>query len=542
MADSEAPTAEIAGLSVEGEGELSKAQLKKLKAKQEKEAYKAEKAAKAAAAAAEKAAAEENDPLKDKYGDARMVQSVEITGRKWTRVSDLTADKVGQTVLIRARLHTSRVKGKSAFVVLRERVSTVQCTLFVDDKTVSKGMIKYVEGVPKESIVDVEGVVAKPEAAVEGCTQKDVEIQVTGFHTISKAAPRLPFTLEDASRSEKEFEVNPELVRVGQDTRLDNRTLDLRTPANNAIFRIQSAVCQLFRGALLSEGFTEIHSPKMIGGTSEGGSAVFRFEYMNVGWGCLAQSPQLYKQMAICADLERVFEIGPVFRAENSNTHRHLCEFTGLDLEMQIKEHYFEVLDVLDKLFVTIFEGLSKDQAELVNTVHNQYPAEPFKYRVPSLRLTFEEGIKMLQDAGVEVDPLDDLSTATERTLGKLVKEKYDTDFYMLHRYPLNVRPFYTMPCPDDMRYSNSFDIFMRGEEIISGAQRVHDPVYLEERAKACGIEVETLRSYIDSFTLGTSPHGGCGVGLERVVMLFLGLDNIRKSSMFPRDPKRLTP
>jgi len=272
---------------------------------------------------------------------------------------------------------------------------------------------------------------------------------------------------------------------------------------------------------------------------------VFRFEYMNVGWGsCLAQSPQLYKQMAaICADLERVFEIVPVFRAENSNTHRHLCDFTGLDLDMQIKEHYFEVLDVLvDKLFVTIFEGLSKDQAKLVNTVHNQYPAEPFKYRVPSLRLTFEEGIKMLQDAGVEVDPLDDLSTATERTLGKLVKEKYDTDFYMLHRYPLNVRPFYTMPCPDDMRYSNSFDIFMRGEEIISGAQRVHDPVYLEERAKACGIEVETLRSYIDSFTLGTSPHGGCGVGLERVVMLFLGLDNIRKSSMFPRDPKRLTP
>lgn len=148
----------------------------------------------------------------------------------------------------------------------------------------------------------------------------------------------------------------------------------------------------------------------------------------------------------------------------------------------------------------------------------------------------------MLQDAGVEVDPLGDLSTATERVLGKLVKDKYDTDFYMLHRYPMGIRPFYTMPCPDDDNYSNSFDIFMRGEEIISGAQRVHDPIMLEERAKLCGIEVETLRSYIDSFKLGVNPHGGCGVGLERVVMLFLGLDNIRKSSMFPRDPTRLAP
>jgi aspartyl/asparaginyl-tRNA synthetase len=132
-------------------------------------------------------------------------------------------------------------------------------------------------------------------------------------------------------------------ARGGQDTRLDNRVLDLRTPANNAIFRLQSAVCGLFRNALLKQDFTEIHSPKMIGGSSEGGAEVFRFQYMSQGPGCLAQSPQLYKQMAICADLERVFEIGPVFRAENSFTHRHLCEFTGLDMEMQIYEHYFEV-------------------------------------------------------------------------------------------------------------------------------------------------------------------------------------------------------
>lgn len=543
MADSETPTSEMADLSVEGGGELSKAQLKKLKAKQEKEAFKAAKAAKAAADAADKASADDNDPLRGTaYGDLPLVQSVSVTDRKWTRIEDLKEGLVGQSVLLRARVHNVRSKGKSAFMVMRERVSTVQCALFVDDKTVSKGMVKYAASLPSESIVDVAGMVVKPDAAVEGCTQTAVEIQVTSVFCVSKAEPRLPFTMEDACRSEADLEANPQLARVAQDTRLNFRTLDLRTPANNAIFRLQSAVCRLFRDALHAEGFTEIHTPKLIAGTSEGGSAVFRFEYMSLGTGCLAQSPQLYKQMAICSDLERVFEIGPVFRAENSHTHRHLCEFTGLDMEMNIKEHYFEVLDVLDKLFVSMFEGLSNANAGLVATVHQQYPAEPFKFCVPSLRLTFAEGIKMLQEAGVEVDPLGDLSTATERVLGKLVKEKYDTDFYMLHRYPMAIRPFYTMPCPDDDDYSNSFDIFMRGEEIISGAQRVHDAGMLEERAKICGIDVDTLRSYIDSFKLGVSPHGGCGVGLERVVMLFLGLDNIRKSSMFPRDPTRLTP
>ena len=149
----------------------------------------------------------------------------------------------------------------------------------------------------------------------------------------------------------------------------------------------------------------------------------------------------------------------------------------------------------------------------------------------------------MLQDAGVEdVDPLGDLSTPQERRLGELVKEKYDTDFYILHKYPADARPFYTMPDPSDPRYSNSFDIFIRGEEIISGAQRIHDPELLQKRAVECGIEVETIQAYIDAFKFGALPHGGCGVGMERVVMLFLALGNIRKTSMFPRDPRRLAP
>ncbi|KAL6544221.1 Aspartate--tRNA ligase 2, cytoplasmic [Orobanche gracilis] len=145
-------------------------------------------------------------------------------------------------------------------------------------------------------------------------------------------------------------------------------------------------------------------------------------------------------------------------------------------------------------------------------------------------------------EAGVEIDPLGDLNTESERKLGHLVLEKYGTEFYILHRYPLAVRPFYTMPCHDDPKYSNSFDVFIRGEEIISGAQRVHVPEFLTERAQACGIDLKTISTYIDSFRYGAPPHGGFGVGLERVVMLFCALNNIRKTSLFPRDPQRITP
>jgi aspartyl-tRNA synthetase len=383
----------------------------------------------------------------------------------------------------------------------------------------------------------------KPEEPVLSCTQTGVELAPSSIRCISRSVPVLPFQIDDAARPESAFESEDNAyVRVGQDTRLNHRVIDLRTPANQAIFRVQSAVCELFRDALRSRDFVEIHTPKLIGGASEGGASVFKLDYMGQP-ACLAQSPQLYKQMAIESDLERVFEIGPVFRAEDSNTHRHLCEFTGLDMEMAIKEHYFEVLDVLDALFIHMFDGLNERFSHELEVVRQQHPYEPLKYLRPTLRLEFSEGIQMLRDHGVEgVDALGDLSTAHERILGELVKKKYDTDFYILHRYPAGARPFYTMPDPNDPDYSNSFDIFIRGEEIISGAQRIHDVDLLTARAIACGIEVPTIQAYVDSFKYGALPHGGCGVGLERVVMLFLGLGNIRKTSMFPRDPRRLAP
>ncbi|CAI5469773.1 unnamed protein product [Closterium sp. Yama58-4] len=426
-------------------------------------------------------------------------------------------------------------------------------------------MVKYAAGLSRETVVDVTGDVVLPDKPIESTSQQ-VELHVRTVHAVSRALPVLPLNIDDASRSEKEIEdaekAGVQYVRVGQDTRLNHRVLDLRTPANQAIFRVQSAVGHLFRDYLSSHGFIEIHTPKLIGGSSEGGAAVFRLDYKGQA-ACLAQSPQLYKQMAVCADLARVFEIGPVFRAEDSFTHRHLCEFTGMDFEMEIKEHYSEegeceftgmdfemeikehyseIMDVINDLFVHIFDGLNTRCAKELAAINQQYPFEPLKYTKEGVRITFPEGLAMLKEAGFEVDAFGDINTEQEKKLGELVKQKYGVDFYIMHRYPLAVRPFYTMPCPDDGRYTNSFDVFIRGEEILSGAQRIHDADFLARRATECGIDIKTIAPYIDSFRFGAVPHGGIGVGLERVVMLFCGLNNIRKSSMFPRDPQRLAP
>jgi len=317
--------------------------------------------------------------------------------------------------------------------------------------------------------------------------------------------------------------------------------VDLRVPANQAIMRVQSAICMLFREALLARGFVEIHTPKLIAGESEGGSDVFTTDYFG-RQACLAQSPQLYKQMAISADLDRVFEIGPVFRAEKSNTRRHLCEFTGLDMEMSFKLHYNEVIQVLHEVFVNIFDGLETRHAAEVAAIRAQYPSERPKWTEAPVVIHWEQAMAMLEAAGEEAPGLDDLNTAQERALGRLVAEQFATDFFFLDRFPSAVRPFYTMPCPDDRRYSNSYDLFLRGEEICSGAQRVHDPQLLEETITSKGVPLEPLQAYIDSMRHGMPPHGGGGVGLERVVFLYLGLDNVRKASMFPRDPSRCTP
>ena len=538
---------------------------------------------------------DESDPLKDKYGVLPFIQSAtEPEHRfqvKFIKISEITAALDGQIVKLRVRLQRSRIKGKSGFLVLREGVYTIQACLFVEEGKISKQMVDFAKSLRLESYIDVTAKVQKVEKPVESCTQKDVELAIETLFLVVSAPKVLPFQMEDALRK-----VNPELeeddyqqkkkeeikeeakeeekkegneenkeeskedkkkkkkdkkkekkekekleIVVKMNTRLDNRVFDLRVPTTQAIFKLQSGVAHLFREYLDSQNFIEIHTPKLIGGASEGGSNVFKFKYFNQD-ACLAQSPQLHKQMCIISDFKRVYEIGPVFRAENSFTSRHLCEFTGLDIEMEIKEHFFEVLDVLGELFYFIFKGLNERYAKELEIVNNQYPFEPLVLTPEVLKLPWSEGIKLLTENGFKQDINEDLDTENEKALGKLVKDKYKTDFYILYGYPKSARPFYTMPDPKDDNFTNSFDAFIRGEEVLSGAQRIHDYDLLLQKVKEKEINPETLSDYLNAFKLGAPAHGGAGIGLERVVKLFVGLGNIKKCVLFPRDPKRLKP
>jgi nondiscriminating aspartyl-tRNA synthetase len=511
-----------------------------------KEAKKAEKAAKKAEHKVGKdqsqnTATEENDVSVGKYGNLPLIQSSNKNlDRTFTYVKDLDKSLSGKDIWVRGRLHAVRARGKQCFIVLRQREFTVQVLVNVSE-VVSKSMVKFSSNITKESIIDVEAKVVEVATPVAGCSQQNVELLASQIWVVSASAPQLPLQIDDASRPEKADDPEGLNIRVNQDTRLDNRVLDLRTATNQAIFRLEAGVCRLFREVLTNKGFVEIHTPKIIPAASEGGANVFTVSYFK-GSAYLAQSPQLYKQMAIAADFDKVFTIGAVFRAEDSNTHRHLTEFTGLDLEMAFNYHYHEVMLTIGNLFTEIFKGLRDQFRREIEIVGQQFSVDPFTFLDPPLVLQYEDGRKLLAEAGVEVGPEEDLSTPAEKLLGRLVKAKYDTDFYILDKYPLAVRPFYTMPDPDNPKQSNSYDMFMRGEEIISGAQRVHDPQLLTERAKHHGIDLNKIASYIDAFKYGCPPHAGGGIGLERVVMLYLGLDNIRKTAMFPRDPKRITP
>ncbi|BAO38292.1 aspartyl-tRNA synthetase [Kluyveromyces marxianus] len=527
---------------------LSKKALKKLQKEQEKQRKKEERERQLAAEkeAREKEAAA-NDTAKENYGKAPLVQSTTKTGIERVHFEDLDEAKHdGQEVVFRARVHNSRQQGATlAFLTLRQQAELIQGLVKANKEgTISKQMVKWVGSINLESIVVVHGIVKKVAEPIKSATVQNLEIHITKIYTISETPEQLPILIEDASRSEAEAEAAG-LPVVNLDTRLDSRVIDLRTVTNQAIFRIQSGVCALFREFLSSKKFTEVHTPKLLGAPSEGGSNVFEVTYFK-GKSYLAQSPQLYKQQLIAADFERVFEVAPVFRAENSNTHRHMTEFTGLDLEMAFEEHYDEVVDLLGELFVFIFSELKTRYAKEIALVRKQYPVEEFKLPKDGkmVRIPFKEGIAMLREAGKEIDDLEDLSTENEKFLGKLVREKYDTDFYILDKFPLNIRPFYTMPDAEDSRYSNSYDFFMRGEEILSGAQRIHDAELLRERMKAHGVHPEDpgLEDYCNAFTYGCPPHAGGGIGLERVVMFYLDLKNIRRASLFPRDPKRLRP
>ena len=536
----------------EAEKLLSKKEKSKLEKKRKKAAAKADGAAKSGNDGA--AVSESKQPFfvedwdKEQYGDIKLssIQSIKEPSendrpRQWTDVQQLNDDVRGSDVWIRARVHIVRKKGKSCFWVLRQGGATVQALMFAGVNDIPKDMVDYCGAVNRESVVDIFGRAVEPAEPILSCTQQRVEIQIFKAFIVNRSRLDLAFQVEDVCRGIGEEE-------VGQDVRLNNRILDLRSIQNHAIFSLQSAIVSHFRMHLLTRGFIEIHSPKLIGAASESGASVFEVKYFG-GTAYLAQSPQLYKQMMVQADYDKVFEVGPIFRAENSLTHRHMTEFTGLDMEMTVKESVWEVIHELDALFLSIFQHLKTD-ATCTAAVAALPGLTPFVVPTKVPHLIYSPEVVDLINAHLEegVEPLvfgEDLGTSHEKAMGRMVRESaaYEhSDFFALVGFPSEVRPFYSMSSSESENTSLSYDYYMRGEEILSGALRVHDCDMLRTNMLKKGVDPATMQSYIDAFSMGGIPHGGGGIGLERVLMLYLGLSNIRRTSLFPRDPKRCQP
>ncbi|KAK0256656.1 hypothetical protein LTS09_008357 [Friedmanniomyces endolithicus] len=544
--------------TAEDEKGPSKSALKK--AAKDKE--KAEKAAKRQAAEeAQKKEAESSDISKNDYGElptdgawpSDFPSKDEVPRVQLPQLEEYLAEIAskaetpgGPHVVFRASVENARSQSaKLAFLVFSRGGASIQAVVAASDE-LSRQMVKFCSSVPAESYVLVHGLVKEPKEPVKSTTIQKLEVHVKKLFVEGKAEAQLPMQVADAERPipvEGEEEAVDGRPIVTLSTRLNNRVIDLRAKHNHAIFTIKDGVVALFEEFLRSKGFRGIQTPRLLGAASEGGANVFEVKYFATK-AFLAQSPQLYKQMLIAARFEKVFEVGPVFRAENSNTARHLTEFTGLDMEMEFEENYHEVVSLLEELMLFIFNGLKERYKRETDLVRSIYHVEDFK--LPSAgsvpRLPFSEGIKMLRDAGEELGDFDDLSTPQEKRLGALVLEKYGSDFYVLDEFPLAIRPFYTMPTAStraaynpekpNVGYSNSYDFFMRGQEIMSGAQRIHNATYLEKRMKEHETPVdpngEGLRDYVAAFRAGAPKHGGGGIGLERIVMLWLGLPNVR--------------
>lgn len=433
-------------------------------------------------------------------------------------ISELGTLPIGTEVNFRARIETQRPLSKKLdFMLLRDQTHTVQGVFSHHDAE----MVKWVQKLSAESLIQVGGIIKKPPQPIRSATQSEIEIDVHTIHLVNPAQ-NLPFSNYKP----------PESLR----NRMTARILDLRHPSNQALFRVRSLVARKFRETLEDKGFVEINTPKLQPAATESGAAVFQVNYFGRR-AFLAQSPQLAKQMSISADFGRVFEVGPVFRAENSNTHRHLTEYTGLDIEMAIEHDYHEVIEVIDEFLKSVFTAVYSMPE--VDVIRQRFPSAEFKWLEETLILPFKEGIQMLRDDGRDVAE-EDLSTPDEMRLGQLVREKYNTDYYVLDKFPTNARPFYTHKDPEDPKWTRSFDIFIRGQEICSGGQRIHNAAELRANLAEAGISEDGMEDYLTAFDLGAPPHAGAGLGLERIVAWMLELGDVRYASLFHRDPKSL--
>ncbi|KZZ88560.1 Aminoacyl-tRNA synthetase, class II (D/K/N)-like protein [Ascosphaera apis ARSEF 7405] len=494
----------------------------------------------------EEAAKEETNEMKANYGELPMMQSTNRSGEKLTHFDAITEDMVGQEIVFRARIHNIRRMGaRLVFLLFRQQTTTIQGVLHDKPHKISTVMVHWAEHLPLGSIVKVRATIREAAVPVKKTDFHTIELNIDAIHLIARREEHVPFTIYEADLVAPDEE-EPEGIRrshVPDRTRLANRIIDLRTQVGQAIFRLQSGIGKTFRAALDDKGFLEIHTPKLQGSATESGASVFKVNYFGRD-AFLAQSPQLAKQMAIAADFERVYEVGAVFRAENSNTHRHLTEYTGLDIEMAIEEHYHEMMEIIDFTIKSVFKTLYVRYKKEIEVLKEQFPCSDLVWKEETPVIKFADAIKMLnesgwrQDNGEPLSETEDFGTRDEIRLGELVKEKFGTDYYIVDQFPAAARPFYTMPSPHDSRFTNSFDIFVRGQEIVTGGQRIHDAKMLEQRMRDAEINPANMDDYMKGFQWGAPPHAGAGIGLERMLMLMFKLGNIRLASLFYRDPK----
>ena len=439
-----------------------------------------------------------------------------ITGLKQqeeAELEDLLKAEEGTTIILEGAVHSIRDMGEIAFVILRKREGLIQ-TVWEEGKT-DMELSEIREG----DYIHVTGQIKDEERAPHG-----KEVRLSTIRHLSHVSCPLPLPID-------KWKLNTSL-----EAKLDRRSLSLRNIRERARFRIQEGIVRGFRDFLYEQGFTEIHTPKIGAKSAEGGANMFRLSYFHRP-AVLQQSPQLYKQMMVGV-FDRVFETDPVFRAEKHNTRRHLNEYTSLDFEMGYIHSFLDICAMETGFLQYTMNLLEKEyskELKLLNITLPDVEKIPYVHFDEAKRLVSEKYNRKIRN------PFD-LEPEEEELIGKYFKEEYNADFVFVTHYPSKKRPFYAMDDPEDTRYTLSFDLLYHGLEITTGGQRIHDLSMLEEKIQEKGMTEEGLEQYLDAFRFGMPPHGGLGIGLERLTMQLLGEDNVREACLFPRDMSRLEP
>ena len=425
----------------------------------------------------------------------------------------LEAGRIGTEVRVNGAIHTIRDMGTVAFIILRKREGLVQC---VYEEGVSKFNLKDVK---EADTVEVSGMLERSEKAPNG-----IEIRLGELKILSEPAEPMPLPIS-------KWKLNTSL-----EAKLNYRPISLRNIRERAKFRIQEGIVRGFRDFLYQEGFTEIHTPKIGAKSAEGGANLFRLEYFHRP-AILQQSPQFYKQMMVGV-FDRVFETAPVFRAEKHNTKRHLNEYTSLDFEMGYIDGFEDIMAMETGFLQYTMALLEKEYARELNILDIQVPKTK---EIPAVR--FDEIKRLVAEKyDRKIKNPFDLEPEEEMLISRYAKEEWDADFVFVTHYPSKKRPFYAMDDPADSTYTLSFDLLFRGMEITTGGQRIHDYHELLAKMEKRGMTDEGMEQYLSAFKHGMPPHGGLGIGMERLTMKMMNEDNVRETTLFPRDLSRLEP